>query len=167
MPPLAGRLKLPYAVLLALVGCAIGWSAQHHGWVPPVLDEFLSIFNNFEISSETFLIVFLPVLLFETALAMNVRRLIDDLGPILLLAIVAVFVSTACVGVVLAQFSGFSLEICLILGAIVATTDPAAVVGIGQPGGRSPPTTCYWGQCQTAPKLRNVSLRRDLHTVTD
>ena len=130
MPPLAGRLKLPYAVLLAMVGCAIGWSAQHHGWLPPVLDEFLSIFNNFEISSETILIVFLPVLLFETALAMNVRRLIDDLGPILLLAIVAVLVSTACVGVVLAQFSGFSLEICLILGAIVATTDPAAVVGI-------------------------------------
>lgn len=33
-------------------------------------------------------------------------------------------------GIVLAQFTGFSLVICLILGAIVATTDPAAVVGI-------------------------------------
>ncbi|MEI8400502.1 MAG: cation:proton antiporter, partial [Alcaligenaceae bacterium] len=120
----------PYAVLLAIVGCAIGLSGQYHGWVPPVLGEFLSLFNHIEISSDTFLIVFLPVLLFETALAMNVRRLIDDLGPILLLAIVAVFVSTACVGVVLAQFSGFSLVTCLILGAIVATTDPAAVVGI-------------------------------------
>ena len=130
MPPLAGRLKLPYAVLLALVGCAIGLSGQNHDWAPPVLGEFLSIFNDIEISSETFLTVFLPVLLFETALAMNVRRLIDDLGPILLLAIVAVFVSTACVGLLLAQFSGFSLVVCLILGAIVATTDPAAVVGI-------------------------------------
>lgn len=130
MPPLAGRLKLPYAVLLVLVGCAIGLSGQYHGWLPLGLGEFLSLFNHFDISSETFLIVFLPVLLFETALAMNVRRLIDDLGPILLLAIVAVFVSTACVGIVLAQFTGFSLVICLILGAIVATTDPAAVVGI-------------------------------------
>ena len=130
MPPLAGRLKLPYAVLLAIVGCAIGLSSQYHHRMPPVLGEFLSFFNLIEISSDTFLIVFLPVLLFETALAMNVRRLIDDLGPILLLAIVAVFASTACVGLVLAHFSGFSLVICLILGAIVATTDPAAVVGI-------------------------------------
>ena len=130
MPPLAGRLKLPHAVLLAIVGCAIGLTGQYHHWMPPVLGEFLSLFNHIDISSETFLIVFLPVLLFETALAMNVRRLIDDLGPILLLAIVAVFVSTACVGIVLAQFSGFSLVVCLILGAIVATTDPAAVVGI-------------------------------------
>jgi CPA1 family monovalent cation:H+ antiporter len=130
MPPLAGRLKLPHAVLLAIVGCAIGLSAQYQHRMPPMLGEFLSLFNHLEISSETFLIVFLPVLLFETALAMNVRRLIDDLGPILLLAIVAVFVSTACVGLVLAQFSGFSLVVCLILGAIVATTDPAAVVGI-------------------------------------
>ena len=130
MPPLAGRLKLPYAVLLAIVGCAIGLSSQYHHRMPPVLGEFLSFFKLIEISSDTFLIVFLPVLLFETALAMNVRRLIDDLGPILLLAIVAVFASTACVGLVLAHFSGFSLVICLILGAIVATTDPAAVVGI-------------------------------------
>ena len=130
MPPLAGRLKLPYAVLLAIVGCAIGLSGRYQQRMPPVLGEFLSIFNYIEISSDAFLMVFLPVLLFETALAMNVRRLIDDLGPILLLAIVAVFVSTACVGLVLAQYSGFSLVICLILGAIVATTDPAAVVGI-------------------------------------
>ena len=130
MPPLAGRLKLPYAVLLAIVGCALGLTGQYQHQMPPVLGEFLSLFNHIDISSETFLIVFLPVLLFETALAMNVRRLIDDLGPILLLAIVAVFVSTACVGIVLAQFSGYSLVICLILGAIVATTDPAAVVGI-------------------------------------
>jgi CPA1 family monovalent cation:H+ antiporter len=117
-------------VLLAIVGCAIGLSGRYQHSMPPVLGEFLSIFNYIEISSDAFLIVFLPVLLFETALAMNVRRLIDDLGPILLLAIVAVFVSTACVGLVLAQYSGFSLVICLILGAIVATTDPAAVVGI-------------------------------------
>ena len=130
MPPLAGRLKLPYAVLLAIVGCAIGLSGRYQQRMPPVLGEFLSIFNYIEISSDAFLMVFLPVLLFETALAMNVRRLIDDLGPILLLAIVAVFVSTACVGLVLAHYSGFSLVICLILGAIVATTDPAAVVGI-------------------------------------
>jgi len=54
MPPLAGRLKLPYAVLLAIVGCAIGLSGQYHSLVPLGLGEYLSLFNHFEISSETF-----------------------------------------------------------------------------------------------------------------
>jgi CPA1 family monovalent cation:H+ antiporter len=130
MPPLAGRLKLPYSVLLAIVGCLLGWVVQVHGWAPGFIGDFLDTLDDFEISSETFLMVFLPVLLFETALAMNVRRLMEDLGPILMMAIVAVVVSTLVVGYTLASISPYGLVACLTLGAIVATTDPAAVVGI-------------------------------------
>ena len=130
MPPLAGRVKLPYSVFLAIAGCVLGYVSHVHQWAPPVLGEFLAILSTFEISSETFLVVFLPILLFEAALAMNVRRLLDDLGPILMMAVVAVIISTVLVGVVLSSISGFSLVVCLLLGAIVATTDPAAVIGI-------------------------------------
>ncbi|MEI2415425.1 cation:proton antiporter [Orrella sp. JC864] len=130
MPPLAGRLKLPYSVLLALVGCALGYVVHVHDWAPRVVADFLDSIEHFEISSETFLIVFLPVLLFETALAMNVRRLLDEIGPILMMAIVAVLVCTLVVGYTLAWVSDYGLVVCLLLGAIVATTDPVAVVGI-------------------------------------
>ncbi|WP_376853235.1 cation:proton antiporter [Bordetella pertussis] len=130
MPPLAGRLKLPYSVLLALVGCLLGIGVHLHGWAPPVLGDLLDTIEHFEISSETFLMVFLPVLLFETALSMNVRRLIDDIGPILMMAIVAVVVCTLVVGFAVDAVSSYGLIVCLLLGAIVATTDPAAVVGI-------------------------------------
>lgn len=130
MPPLAGRVKLPYSVFLAIAGCVLGYVSHVHQWAPPVLGEFLTILSSFEVSSETFLVVFLPILLFEAALAMNVRKLLDDLGPILMMAVVAVIVSTVLVGAVLSQVSGFSLVACLLLGAIVATTDPAAVIGI-------------------------------------
>jgi CPA1 family monovalent cation:H+ antiporter len=130
MPPLAGRLKLPYSVLLAIVGCLLGIGLHLHGWAPPGLAGMLDSLEKFEISSETFLTVFLPVLLFETALSMNVRRLMDDIGPILMMAIVAVFLSTIVVGFALSTLSSYSLAACLLLGAIVATTDPAAVVGI-------------------------------------
>ena len=82
-PPLAGRLKLPYSVLLAIVGCLLGIIIHLHGWAPSWIGDFLDSLERFEISSETFLMVFLPVLLFETALSMNVRRLMDDIGPIL------------------------------------------------------------------------------------
>jgi CPA1 family monovalent cation:H+ antiporter len=130
MPPLAARLKLPYSVLLAVIGCLLGALVHLRGWAPPVVDEMLRSIESFEFSSETFLTVFLPVLLFETALSMNVRRLFDDIGPILMMAIVAVVVSTLVVGFTLAAASPHGLVICLLLGAIVATTDPAAVIGI-------------------------------------
>jgi CPA1 family monovalent cation:H+ antiporter len=130
MPPLAGRIKLPYSVFLAICGCLLAYASHVLRWAPPVIGDFLGIINTFEISSETFLIVFLPILLFETALSMNVRRLMDDIGPILMMAIVAVVVSTLLVGLVLTEFSGMSLAVCLLLGAIVSTTDPAAVIGI-------------------------------------
>jgi CPA1 family monovalent cation:H+ antiporter len=130
MPPLAGQLKLPYSVLLAIVGCLLGVAVHVHGWAPPVIGDMLDSIEKFEISSETFLTVFLPVLLFETALSMNVRRLLDDIGPILMMAIVAVVVCTVVVGFTLNSLSSYGLVVCLLLGAIVATTDPAAVVSI-------------------------------------
>lgn len=130
MPPLAGRIKLPYSVLLAIVGCVLGILVHVQGWAPRVVADFLDSLDHFEISSETFLMVFLPVLLFETALSMNVRRLLDDIGPILMMAIVAVVVCTVVVGLTLDAVSPYGLVACLLLGAIVATTDPVAVVGI-------------------------------------
>jgi len=130
MPPLAGRLRLPYSVLLAIVGFVLGIVIHVHGGLPSAAGDFLDSLQHFEVSSETFLFVFLPVLLFEAALTMNVRRLLDDIGPILMMAIVAVVVSTVAVGFVISAVSGYGLVVCLMLGAIVATTDPAAVVGI-------------------------------------
>ena len=130
MPPLAGRLRLPYTVLLAIAGCGIGILVHFHGWAPRVVGDVLNSINHFQISSETFLTVFLPVLLFESALAMNVRRLMDDAGPILMMAIVAVAVCALAVGFTLNMLSSYGLVICLLLGGIVATTDPAAVIGI-------------------------------------
>ncbi len=130
MPALAGRLRLPYSILLAIVGFALGLIIHVHSWAPLVMSDFLDSLQHFEVSSETFLFVFLPVLLFETALALNVRRLLDDIGPILMMAIVAVVVCTLAVGFSLDAVSGYGLVVCLMLGAIVATTDPIAVVGV-------------------------------------
>lgn len=130
MPPLAGRLRLPYSILLAIVGFVLGVIIHVHGWAPGVVADFLDTLQHFEVSSETFLFVFLPVLLFETALSLSVRRLFDDVSTILVMAIVAVIVCTVAVGFSLAAISEYGLVVCLMLGAIVATTDPIAVVGI-------------------------------------
>jgi CPA1 family monovalent cation:H+ antiporter len=132
LPPLANRLNLPYTVLLAIVGCILGAvaAATRDATGMGIAGDFIQALRNLDISAEVFLYVFLPVLLFEAGLAIDVRRLMDDIAPVLLMAVVAVFVCTAVVGVALSFFAPVGLVACLLLGAIVASTDPAAVIGI-------------------------------------
>jgi CPA1 family monovalent cation:H+ antiporter len=130
LSPLASALRIPSTLLLSIVGTLLGYVIHVHPWAPAWLGDSLEVLQAFEIPSETILVVFLPVLLFETALNTNVRGLINDLAPILLLAVVAVFICTVFVGWGVSAISSYSLAACLLLGAIIATTDPAAVVSI-------------------------------------
>ena len=61
---------------------------------------------------------------------LDVRRTLDDAAPILLLAVVATVITTAVIGLALWPLAGVPVVVCLLLGAVVATTDPAAVIAI-------------------------------------
>ncbi|MBS4011164.1 MAG: cation:proton antiporter, partial [Roseovarius sp.] len=130
--PLAARLRLPYSVILACLGMLIGVGAifflrtELTDALNPVAEAILGL----PIRSNVFLYVFLPTLLFQVTLGVNPRRMMDDWVPILVLAVVAVVVATLAVGYALAWASALPLAACLLIGAIVSTTDPSAVVGI-------------------------------------
>ncbi|MEM5451302.1 cation:proton antiporter [Paraburkholderia guartelaensis] len=79
---------------------------------------------------EAYLWIFLPPILFEAALQVDTRGLFADLAPILLLAIGAVVAAAAGVGLATWISSGESLIVCLLLGAIVSTTDPSTVIAL-------------------------------------
>lgn len=130
--PLAQRLHLPDTVLLALVGILIGGAADLllRNPLTDVFDGAARTVLNFPINGQAFLLIFLPILVFQGALAIDVRRLAHESATVLLLAVVAVVVSTATIGLALFPFAHMKLEVCLLLGVIVATTDPSAVVGI-------------------------------------
>jgi len=130
--PLAERLRMPFSVLLALIGMVIGAGA---GWflrteltdaLYPLAISILTL----PISSEVFLYVFLPTLLFHVALTLDLRRMLDDWVPILTMAVVAVLVSTLMIGAALNLFVPQPFVVCLLLGAVVATTDPSVVAGL-------------------------------------
>lgn len=130
--PLAARLRLPATVVLALMGIIIGATATALATLP--LPEGITgaaqAIQDLPIRSNLFLYVFLPTLVFQVALGIDLRRMLDDWVPILLLAVVAVGVSTLAVGWALYPLAGLSLMACMMIGAIVSTTDPSAVVGI-------------------------------------
>ena len=130
--PLAARLRLPYTVILALLGMLIGSAAIFflRTDLTDALNPVAGAILGLPIRSNVFLYVFLPTLLFQATLGMNLRRMVDDWVPILALAIVAVVFATLSVGYALSWASTLPLAACLLIGAIVSTTDPSAVVSI-------------------------------------
>ncbi len=130
--PLAARLRLPYSVILAVLGVLIGLCAIFllRTELTDALNPVAAAILGLPIRSNVFLYVFLPTLLFQATLGMNLRRMLDDWVPILVLAVVAVVVATLSVGYALSWFSTLPLAACLLIGAIVSTTDPSAVVSI-------------------------------------
>jgi Na+:H+ antiporter len=132
--PLAERMRLPHTVLLAIAGMGLGvlgiWVTAHQGYhLGPIADVFIGL-DRLEDASDIFLPLFLPPLLFTAGLTIDVRRLFDEVFAVLLMAIVAVLVCIAVVAVAVQLTTGMDIVVCLLLGAIVSTTDPAAVIGI-------------------------------------
>ncbi len=131
MVPFARRIGLPLPVAIAAAGLAAGLAASAGG--VSLVGMNLSALDRWFVEqvafdSSSLLYLFLPPLLFEMALSVNVRRLIDDLGGVIVMAIFAVIVATAFVGLAVWAVSPVPLVACLVLGAAVATTDPGAVI---------------------------------------
>lgn len=132
LQPVAERLQVPVSVLLAAVGVAIGATASFLLYTPMTdrFNEVVAPIVHFPIRSATFIYIFLPLLLFQASLTIDVPRLLEDLAPVLLLAVVAVVVTTAAIGLAMSSLFAMPLLACLLLGSLVATTDPAAVVAV-------------------------------------
>ncbi|MCP4327154.1 MAG: cyclic nucleotide-binding domain-containing protein [Alphaproteobacteria bacterium] len=130
--PWAERRSIPSTLVLACLGIAFG--AVVFMVNPPInfgpLSGMIAGLQDLGISPELFLYLFLPPLLFTAGLTIDVRLLIDEIGAVLVMAVVAVFVCTLAVGYALSMYVEYSLVTCLLLGSIVATTDPAAVVSL-------------------------------------
>lgn len=129
--PLGQATRLPLPVILSIAGIGLGTAVSVGGVALPglMLDAYDQWFlESLALDGQALLLVFLPPLLFEMALAVNVRRLVQDAGAVVLLAVVAVVLATGLVGLALWSASALPLVACLLLGAAISTTDPAAVV---------------------------------------
>lgn len=141
--PAARRLSLPYTVLIAVFGAAVGALLAVMPDFGGGAARMAALLNETEMPSEALLYLFLPPLLFAAGLHIELSRLMDDIWPVLVLAIVAVIACCLAVGFSLAPFmaaDGVSLIggsepeelllLALLLGAVVAPTDTAAILSI-------------------------------------
>lgn len=131
--PFADLVRLPLPVVIAVAGLGYGTVAILFGVDPIGLalsDYDRWLFQSLAMNGQTLLLVFLPPLLFEMALHVNVRRLLEEASVVVVMAVIAVALATATVGALLWLVSPIGLLACLLLGAAVSTTDPAAVIGV-------------------------------------
>jgi len=141
--PAARRLAIPYTVLIAVFGAAVGALLAFLPEMGGGAARMAELLNQTEMPSEALLYLFLPPLLFAAGLHVELRRLMDDIWPVLVLAIVAVVACCLAVGFSLVPFlsadgvsviggaeSGELLLLALLLGAVVAPTDTAAILSI-------------------------------------
>ena len=122
----ARRVKLPYTIALVVVGLGVGWLGEF--WMPEEI-ELAGL-----LTAETIFFILLPPLLFEGASAMHIQKLKQNWKPISLLAIPGVLLNTAIIGIICWKFVWADTEngllYGLLLGSILAATDPVSVLAL-------------------------------------
>jgi monovalent cation:H+ antiporter, CPA1 family len=120
----AKRIGIPYTVALVLGGLLLSvvhlpaLAPLHRGNRPDWL------------TPDIILTLFLPALLFEGSLKLELRHIKTDLLPLLLLANLGVLVATLVTGLVVYYAVGMSLIVALLFGSMVSATDPISVLSI-------------------------------------
>ena len=133
-------LKLPMTIGLMILAIVLSLSVLGLGLIfPSFLEAATSLTKEFDFS-DLLVNVMLPFLLFAGAISVNVHELVKDRLTILFLACFGVIFSTFTVGTGLhwlVQQSFFGLSEmgltyvdCLLFGALIAPTDPIAVLAM-------------------------------------
>ncbi len=120
---LVRRVALPYSVALVVLGFAVSLFARE---------------PSLAVTPELVLSVLLPGLIFEAAYKLDVQQLRRSFGGIALLAAPGVILTAAIVALILNAATGLPIELGFVVGAMVAATDPVAVIAtfrrLGAPG---------------------------------
>jgi CPA1 family monovalent cation:H+ antiporter len=114
------RIRLPYTVALVVVGLALGFS-----------DAFTEV----EITSDLILLFFLPPLLFEGAINLDVDDMRLRWKQVAVLAFLGTAVSAAVIAVLLVIAPGMPIELAVVVAVILAPTDPVSVLAIFKESG--------------------------------
>lgn len=112
----ADKSKIPYPILLVIVGVAIG---------------FIPTMAEIEINPEIIFLIFLPPLLYDASFNISPKHFKTNLSTISTLAIPLVFLTTFWIAVVSHyMIPGMTWPLSFVLGAILSATDAVAAVNV-------------------------------------
>ncbi len=121
---IAERLRIPYTVSLVLGGLLLGALRL------PILSPLQPGHRPDWLTPDVILILFLPALVFEGSIKIDVRHLIKNGVPLLLLATLGVLMATLVTGFMVHWTIGLPVLMALLFGSIISATDPISVLAI-------------------------------------
>ncbi len=116
------RLQFPYTVGLVVIGIILGGLGRSV--------ESLEFLQTLTLSHDLILFVFVPPLIFESAINLDSRLLFRNIIPILTLAAPGLLISTAIVGAILSWGTPLTIAQALLFGSLISATDPVAVIAL-------------------------------------
>lgn len=112
----ADKAKLPYHILLVIVGIAIG---------------FIPTMSEIEINPEIIFLIFLPPLLYDASFNISPKDFKTNINTIGTLAVSLVFLTAAGIAVVAYYIiPGMTWPLAFVLGAILSATDAVAAISV-------------------------------------
>src|SRR5690349_20679652 len=121
---LAKRLRFPYTVSLVFGGLLLG--IVHI----PILSPLQPGHRPDWLTPDVILVLFLPALVFEGSVKLDVRELLRNSVPLLLLANAGVLLAALVTGYLVHWLIGLPVLIALLFGCIISATDPISVLAI-------------------------------------
>jgi CPA1 family monovalent cation:H+ antiporter len=116
------RIRFPYTIGLVIVGILLSVAPEDLRALEPIRHIWLT--------PDIVLYLFVPTLVFPAAVHLNRQLLRRNLAPVLLLAVPGVVLSALLVGGIVRGLSPLSWGAALVFGALIAATDPIAVVAL-------------------------------------
>ena len=119
------RLRMPYTVGLVLVGLGIAIALSQINISDTEVENFRSL-----LLPNLILTILVPPLIFEAAFHIKFDQLRQNLKAIAAFAIPGVLLTMLLVGGMISWGTSLPIEVALIFGALIAATDPVAVVAL-------------------------------------
>ncbi len=116
------RLKFPYTIGLVVIGIVVGGLAGHFKMLAPL--------TGFNITPNLILYVLLPALVFDAAVNIDIRLLLHNLQPTLILAAPGLVAAMLITGGLMVWLTPMTLWPALAFGALISATDPVSVIAL-------------------------------------
>ncbi len=123
----AKKFRMPYTVGLVIIGFGLTFVPEA---IMEVLHLDISLESIANISPELIMGILVPPLLFEASYHIRLNDLKRDIWLIVSLAIPGVILTTILVGNAIRWGTGIAMSTALVFGALIAATDPVAVVAL-------------------------------------
>lgn len=115
------RWNIPYTIALVFAGFAID---LFHVPIREVVGGAQLL------TPDVIFVLFLPGLLFESSINIEVRHLRENIWPILLLAVIGVAAASGITGFAVHHLLGLPVLTALLFGSLISATDPISVIAL-------------------------------------